>query len=118
SPLSMGYEFSKGYYARIEDGRLYGRLFRLCYVPLVEALATDHEAAILSYLDAFRYGLAGEFAATADLVRRLRPPLAWGLEVATLGDAFDHAGFSGSAQVDLGRHEHEHRPVVGADGLE
>jgi glucosyl-3-phosphoglycerate synthase len=41
----------------------------------------------------------------------------WGLEVGTLGEAFEHAGFDGSAQVDLGRHEHDHRAVSGPTGL-
>ncbi|MFC6717099.1 glycosyl transferase family 2 [Natrialbaceae archaeon GCM10025810] len=118
APLTMGFHFSKGYYARVEDGRLYGRLFRLFYEPLVRAVTAAHDAPIVDYLGAFRYALAGEFALTAELARRLRPPRAWGLEVATLGDAFDHAGASGTAQVDLGRHEHDHRAVGGETGLE
>ncbi|SIS07017.1 glycosyltransferase family protein [Natronorubrum thiooxidans] len=118
APLSMGFAFSKGYYARIEDEQLYGRLFRLFYAPLIRALAADSDAPILDYLGAFRYALAGEFAATADLARQLRAPRAWGLEVGTLGDTFDYAGFEDSAQVDLGRHEHDHRAVDGETGLE
>ncbi len=116
-PLAQGYDFSKGYYARVENDRLYGRLFRLFYVPLVRALAEAHDAAVLEYLDAFRYALAGEFAVTASLARRLSVPRGWGLEVATLGDAFEHAGFDGTAQVDLGTHEHDHRSVGGPGGL-
>ena len=116
-PLARGYDFSKGYYARVEDGRLYGRLFRLFYAPLVRALADAHDAPILDYLGAFRYALAGEFAATRDLARSLRVERSWGLEVGTLGDAFDRAGFDGSAQVDLGTYEHEHRTVGGPSGL-
>ena len=118
APLTMEFEFSKGYYARVEDGQLYGRLFRLFYEPLIRTLSADHDAPVLDYLEAFRYALAGEFAATADLAQQLRAPRAWGLEVGTLGDAFDHAGFDGSAQVDLGRHEHDHRAVAGDTGLE
>ncbi|WP_135533369.1 glycosyl transferase family 2 [Halostella pelagica] len=117
APLSDGYAFSKGYYARVENDRLYGRLFRLFYAPLVRTLADAHDAPVLDYLGAFRYALAGEFALTADLARSLRPPRAWGLEVGTLGDAFDAAGFEGTAQVDLGRHEHDHRAVSGPTGL-
>ncbi|WP_312908841.1 glycosyl transferase family 2 [Natronosalvus caseinilyticus] len=117
-PLAMGYDFSKGYYARVENGKLYGRLCRLLYEPLVEALRTDHDDPVVEYLAAFRYALAGEFAMTADLASRLQPPRAWGLEVATLGDAFEHAGFEGSAQVDLGIHRHDHRTVDGESGLE
>ena len=118
APLTMGFDFSKGYYARVEDGQLYGRLFRLFYEPLLQALADAHDDAIVDYLGAFRYALAGEFAATAALARRLQPPRTWGLEVGTLGDAYDLAGFDGTAQVDLGRHEHDHRAVDGEAGLE
>ncbi len=117
-PLAAGYEFSKGYYARVENERLYGRLCRLFYEPTIRTLARNHDEPILEYLGAFRYALAGEFAMTTELARALRPPRSWGLEVATLGDAFRTAGFDGSAQVDLGIHRHEHRVVDGDDGLE
>ncbi|MFC7235789.1 glycosyl transferase family 2 [Halosegnis marinus] len=117
-PLDRGFAFSKGYYARVENGRLYGRLFRLFYRPLVRALADAHPGAeVLDYLNAFRYALAGEFAATSDLVRSLRVQRGWGLEVGTLGDAYAEAGVEGTAQVDLGRHEHDHRAVSGPAGL-
>lgn len=116
-PLTKEYRFSKGYYARVEDGRLYGRLFRLFLAPLLAALGEANGAPVLEYLSAFRYGLAGEFAATVDVVEQLRPPRGWGLEVATLGDAFRTAGVAGSAQVDLGVHQHDHRPVGGQGGL-
>ena len=116
-PLAQGFDFSKGYYARVENDRLYGRLFRLFYTPLVRALDERHDEGVVDYLAAFRYALAGEFAATSDLVRRLRAQRGWGLEVGTLGDAFTHAGFDGSAQVDLGQHEHDHRAVSGPQGL-
>lgn len=120
SPLSAdaGFEFAKGYYARVEDGRLYGRLFRLCYVPLVRALSAGSDAPILDYLDSFRYALAGEFAATAGFAREIRAPPAWGLEVGTLGDAFAYGGSERTVQVDLGRHAHDHRAIAGAEGLE
>lgn len=116
-PLEHGYEFSKAYYARIEDEQLYGRLFRLFYRPLLRALGEDHAAPILDYLESFRYALAGEFAMTGDLARQIRVPRGWGLEIGTLGDAFAAAGFDGTAQVDLRFHRHEHRPVDGSAGL-
>lgn len=116
-PLEHGHSFSKGYYARVENNQLYGRLFRLFYAPLVRTLENDHAADVLRYLSAFRYALAGEFAATGDLVSKLRVQRSWGLEVGTLGDAYGHAGFAGSAQVDLGAYEHDHRAVRGPAGL-
>ena len=119
-PLANGHTFTKGYYARVEDGALYGRLFRLFFRPLLRALADGprtQNTAIIEYLEAFRYALAGEFAATSDLVSRLRIQRGWGLEVGTLGETFAHAGFADSAQVDLGRYEHDHRSVDGPTGL-
>ena len=116
-PLARGQAFAKGYYARVEDEQLYGRLCRLFYTPLVETLGAAHSAPVLAYLDAFRYPLAGEFAVTSALARRLRVPRDWGLEVGVLGDAFGIAGFAGSTQVDLGVHEHDHRSVSGPGGL-
>lgn len=117
-PLANGHEFTKGYYARVEHGQLYGRLFRLFYAPLVRALKTESPTAeILQYLDAFRYALAGEFAATGELVATMRFQRSWGLEVGTLGEAFAEAGFENSAQVDLGAYEHDHRAVDGPAGL-
>ncbi|MDZ7730081.1 MAG: hypothetical protein U5K37_02435 [Natrialbaceae archaeon] len=51
-------------------------------------------------------------------MRQLRPPPGWGLEIASLGDAYRHVGRAGTAQIDLGCHEHDHRDVAGEDGLE
>lgn len=116
-PLIYGHTFSKGYYARVENDRLYGRLFRLFFRPLVETLIADRRAEVLEYLEAFRYALAGEFALTGDLARTFRMRRGWGLEVGTLGEAFASAGIDGSAQVDLGVHEHDHRAVSGPSGL-
>lgn len=116
-PLANGFAFTKGYYARVEEDRLYGRLNRLFIDPLVQTLTETTEAAILDYLASCRYALAGEIAMTGELASRLRPPPGWGLELATLGDAFTFAQATGTAQVDLGMHRHDHRPVTGSNGL-
>jgi glucosyl-3-phosphoglycerate synthase len=116
-PLARDHQFVKGYYARVENEQLYGRLFRLFFRPLVRALDEAHDHPLVDYLGSFRYALAGEFAATTELIRRLRVQRSWGLEVGTLGDAFAVAGFEGSAQVDLGAYEHDHRAVGGPTGL-
>jgi glucosyl-3-phosphoglycerate synthase len=116
-PLGGDAQFSKGYYARVENNRLYGRLCRLFVAPVLEALRDERDAPILRYLAAFRYPLSGEFATTGDVARRLRAQPGWGLELGSLGEAFDAAGFAGTAQVDLGTHEHDHRSVGGPSGL-
>lgn len=116
SPLA-DHDFCKAYYARVENGRLYGRLFRLLYAPLIRTLVDRHSEPILEYLSSFRYPLAGEFAAASPLIRQLRVQRGWGFEVGTLGDIFPAAGFADTAQVDLGRHEHDHKAVGGPTGL-
>jgi glucosyl-3-phosphoglycerate synthase len=117
APLADDFSFVKGYYARIEQNQLFGRLFRLFYAPLVATLRERHDAPILDYLGAFRYALAGEFALTGDLARELRLGRGWGLEIDTLETAFDSGGFADTAQVDLGIDVHDHRSVSGSDGL-
>jgi hypothetical protein len=84
---SLGFDFCKGYYARVSD-RLNGRVMRLFFTPLVRALRTiiGHHP-YLSYLDSFRYPLAGEIALDIDLVRRVRIPQDWALELGTLSDS-------------------------------
>ncbi len=116
-PLANGLSFSKGYYARVENGRLYGRLFRLLYRPMIEALSRECDADVIDFLGEFRYALAGEFATTGRLARKLRIQRGWGLEVGTLGEMFRLVGSEGAAQVDLGVHEHDHRSVSGPNGL-
>jgi glucosyl-3-phosphoglycerate synthase len=116
-PLARDYSFVKGYYARVENDRLYGRLFRLFYRPLVRALDGSDGDPFLDYLASFRYALAGEMAFTGRVARRLAAERGWGLEVGVLADAFATAGFEGTVQVDLGVHEHDHRSVGGAGGL-
>jgi glucosyl-3-phosphoglycerate synthase len=116
-PLANGFDVSKGYYARVENDRLYGRLFRLFYEPLVAALGEQADHDILDFLGAFRYALAGECAVSSDVARGLRVQRRWGLEVGTLGEAYRLAGADGAAQVDLGRYEHDHRAVSGPTGL-
>jgi len=116
-PLDEGYAFSKAYYARVENDRLYGRLFRLFYAPLIRALGGHTDDELVAFFDAFRYALAGEAAMTRELARELRPQRRWGLEVGTLADAFAEVGFTGSAQVDLGTYVHDHRAVSGPASL-
>lgn len=117
APLKDGFSFSKAYYARVENGKLFGRLFRLFYVPLLEVLSTRYDPPVLTYLDAFRYALAGEIGLTADRALKLRAERRFGFEVGCLGELYRLSGFDGTAQVDLGRYEHEHRAVTGPNGL-
>ena len=116
-PLTRGVSFTKGYYARMEDDQLFGRLLRLLWAPLMAALSESDADPLIDYLSAFRYALAGEFSGNSSTLRQFQIPHGWGLEVGILAEAFKHVGSTGTAQVDLGWHRHDHRPVAGPNGL-
>ncbi len=111
----MGFEFGKGYYARVSD-RMHGRVTRLFMTPLIrtlEGLAPRNP--FLRYLDSFRYALAGEFAMDINLARINRIPADWGLEVGVLAEVFRNCAVSRTCQVDLmDNYEHKHQ-VLSAD---
>ena len=83
---SFGYAFSKGYYFRSDGEKLNGRVSRLLVAPLLHALrlTLDHSDAYLEFLQSFRYPLAGEFAMHQNVVRNMRFPSDWGLEIGVL----------------------------------
>lgn len=109
---NLGFEFSKGYYARVAD-RLYGRVTRLFFTPLVRTIMDmSPNVAYLRFLDSFRYALAGEFAMTADLARVIRIPSDWGLEVGTLSEVYRNCAVARVCQVDLSdNYEHKHKDL-------
>jgi glucosyl-3-phosphoglycerate synthase len=109
---ALDFDYAKGFYARFSD-RLHGRATRLMVRPLLQALATvvGHHA-YLEYLDAFRYPLSGEFAVNADLIRRLRIPSDWGLEVGLLFEVLRNRSARRICQVDVAdRFDHKHQPL-------
>ena len=64
-----------------------GRVVRLLVAPLLQALKKvigDHE--YLSYLQSFRYPLAGEFAMRTSVLSDIRIPSDWGLEIGVLSE--------------------------------
>ena len=107
-----GMAFSKGYYARFSD-RLHGRLTRLLFQPLVEALRERFPLeARWNFLRAFRYPLAGEVAMTAEVARSLRVHAGWGLETAMLAEVHGFLPVRAVCQVDLcDRYDHRHQPL-------
>jgi glucosyl-3-phosphoglycerate synthase len=104
------FEFSKGYYARVTD-RLYGRVTRLFYTPLVRTLKRMLAFnPFLSYLDNFRYALSGEFAMIASLAKGIRISPTWGLEVSLLSEIYQRASVNRLCQVELAQsYEHKHQ---------
>ncbi len=108
---NLGFEFCKGYYARVTD-RMHGRVTRLFMTPLIRGLESMAPGApFLTFLDSFRYPLAGEFAMDLNLARVNRIPGDWGLEIGVLAEVFRNCAASRVCQVDLAdtyEHKHQH----------
>ena len=107
---SLDFEFSKGYYARLTD-RLYGRVMRLFYTPLVRTLKRIlGYNAFIEYLDNFRYALSGEFAFTCNLAKGVRISPTWGLEVSMLSEVYQKTSVNRICQVEvIESYEHKHQ---------
>jgi len=104
------FEFSKGYYARATD-RLYGRVTRLFYTPLIRTMRRIlGRIAFIDYLDSFRYALSGEFAFVASLARGIRISPTWGLEVSMLSEVYQKTSVNRICQVEIiDTYEHKHQ---------
>lgn len=113
---TLGFDFCKGYYARVTD-KLNGRVMRLLVTPLLRALKTilgTHP--FLVYMDTFRYPLAGEFSMDIDLVRRVRIPHDWALEVGLLAEVFRNAAPRAICQAELcENYDHKHQELSPRD---
>lgn len=113
---NIDFEFSKGFYARFSN-KIHGRVTRLFVIPLIRALKLivgDHP--FLTYLDSFRYPLAGEFALKADLARMIRIPGDWGLEVGILSEVYRNVAIKRIIQVELcERYDHKHQELSRED---
>jgi glucosyl-3-phosphoglycerate synthase len=113
---SLGFDFCKGYYARVTD-RLNGRVMRLLVTPLLRALKSilgPHP--YLVYMDTFRYPLAGEVALDVDLVRRVRIPHDWALEIGMLAEVYRNCSPRAICQSELcENYDHKHRELSPRD---
>lgn len=113
---ALGFDFCKGYYARVTD-KLNGRVMRLMVTPLLRALKTivgTHP--FLVYMDTFRYPLAGEFSMDIDLVRRVRIPHDWALEVGLLAEVLRNAAPRAICQTELcDNYDHKHQELSPRD---
>ena len=113
----FSYMFCKGYYARVADGNMNGRVSRLLVTPLIRALKkvagpNDY----LDYLDSFRYPLAGEFSFRTDVINDLRIPSDWGLEVGVLSEMKRNYATNRLCQVDIAdTYDHKHQDLSPED---
>jgi glucosyl-3-phosphoglycerate synthase len=110
---SLDFNYSKGYYARINKNKMSGRVARLFVTPLIRSLKQlvgGHD--YLRYMDSFRYPLSGEFAMSRSLIANIRIPSDWGLEVGMLSEVYRNATANKICQVDIAdNYDHKHQDL-------
>jgi glucosyl-3-phosphoglycerate synthase len=113
---NLGFDFCKGYSARFTT-RLNGRVMRLMVTPLIRSLESIlGENPFLTYLDTFRYPLAGEVCFDLDVVRRGEMPSDWGVEVGMLAEVFRVLSPKSICQVEFSeRYDHKHQELSARD---
>jgi glucosyl-3-phosphoglycerate synthase len=116
----FNYEFCKGYYYRVADQKINGRVCRLLVTPLVRSLKqTIGTMDYLDYLDSFRYALSGEFATRIDTIKELRIPSDWGLEIGVLSEIYRNHSLKHICQVDIAdTYDHKHQVLSPGDAAE
>ena len=116
----FNYEFSKGYYARVANGKLNGRVARLLVTPLLKALKKVlGYNEYLEFMDSFRYSLSGEFSFRRDVLHDLRIPSDWGLEIGVLSEMHRNYASNQICQVDIAQnydHKHQDLSLESSDG--
>jgi glucosyl-3-phosphoglycerate synthase len=110
---AFNYKFCKGFYARVADGKINGRVSRLLVTPLVKALKkTIGHSDYLDYIDSFLYPLAGEFSFRKDVLADLRIPSDWGLEIGVLSEMHRNYASNRTCQVDISdAYDHKHQDL-------
>ncbi len=114
---SFHYEFCKGYYARVSKDKIGGRVSRLFVTPMLRALKQVlGQHSYLDYLDSFRYPLAGECSLRVDVIRDLRIPSDWGLEIGVLSEMERNYAINHLCQVDIADiYDHKHQALSADD---
>ena len=98
----FNYMFCKGYYSRVAEGKINGRVCRLLVTPLIRALKKIYgEMDYLNYMDSFRYSLAGEFSFRKDVLSDIRIPSDWGLEIGVLSEMYRNCSTNRLCQADI-----------------
>ena len=114
---TFSYAFCKGYYSRVGNNIMGGRVSRLFVTPLLRALTkVCGYSEFIEYLDSFRYPLAGEFSLRADVINDLLIPSDWGLEIGILAEMNRSYANRRLCQVDIADvYDHKHQELSAAD---
>ena len=110
NPL-FNYEFCKGYYPRIADNRMHGRVARLLVNPLLTAMEkTIGKSDYIDFMKSFKYPLAGEFSFRRNILPELRISSDWGIEIAILSEMQRNYSSNNICQVELAdNYDHKHQ---------
>lgn len=110
---SFSYQFCKGFYPRVAEGKINGRVSRLLVTPILLALRkTIGPRDYLDYLNGFRYPLAGEFAMRTSILPDMRIPSDWGLEIGVLSEVWRNLSPKSVCQVEVSdAYDHKHQPL-------
>lgn len=116
--LVLDYEFSKAFYSRIGNGRMYGRVKRLLVDPLLLSLkrkftdsGDEKFLRLIDYLLAFNYQLSGEVVFDTSLLKRMHFATNWGVEIFTLIEVYRKANNVAQVQFDTKPFDHKHQIV-------
>ena len=110
NPL-FNFEFCKGYYPRVANEKMNGRVARLLVFPLLTALEkTIGKSDYLDFMKSFKYPLAGEFSFRRNVLPELRISSDWGIEVGILSEMQRSFSPQNICQVDLAdSYDHKHQ---------
>jgi glucosyl-3-phosphoglycerate synthase len=116
NPL-FNFEFCKGYYPRVSEGKMNGRVSRLLVTPLLMAMEkTVGHNDYLDFMKAFKYPLAGEFSFRRNLMSDMRIPCDWGIEIGILSEMQRNQASNRICQVDLAdTYDHKHQDLSTED---
>ena len=108
---TFNFEFCKGYYPRIAENKMNGRVARLLVFPLLTALEkTIGKSDYLEFMKSFKYPLAGEFSFRRNVLPELRISSDWGSEVGILSEMQRSFSPQNICQVDLAdKYDHKHQ---------
>jgi glucosyl-3-phosphoglycerate synthase len=111
------YQMAKGFYPRIGEGKINGRVTRLLVSPLLIALKrVIGDRDYIDYLRSFRYPLSGEFAMRTPILPDLRIPSDWGLEIGVLSEAWRNLAPKSVCQVEISdAYDHKHQDLSPED---
>ena len=114
---NLNFEFCKGYYPRVYGNKMSGRASRLLVTPLIKSLKKIiGQNEYLDFMDSFRYPLAGECSFRKRILRDLKIPSDWGLEIGILSEMHRNYRNSKICQIDIAdKYEHKHQDLSDND---